>query len=545
MATRLRRAALLPLAVTLAACTISGPSSTPPIDVASPSPSPTPVVGVPPGAAVTTTSADVAGFAPWQHALMPAEPSPDRQKLASTALPQGFTVPPPGTGRQRYLDQQITWSECGNLQCGTVLVPLDWDHPDGQAITLRMKKRPAKGTRTATLFVNPGGPGGSGQDMVDSMDPSDFPGHDVIGWDPRGSGESTPVRCGTDQQTDALFASDSSPDDAAEWQQAVEQGRAFAKQCRDASGALLDHVSTLDTARDLDYLRHLVGDQRLDYLGISYGTFIGATYAELYPQRAGRMVLDSAVDITDDHSVIQAMGFDLALRNYATWCVENTCGLGDSAEAVIGQVTGLFDRLDATPLAVGDRQLTQSLGVTGTVTFLYMGQQGYQPLTLALKRALAGDGGALLATADVMNGRDARGHYSSMAYAFPGIACLDATDPGIAGARTEWAADEKKAPLLARYFGPSLQCATWSARPAPQLKLVGKGSGPVVVLGATGDPATPYQQAQSMARQLDGGVLVTWKGAGHSAWELGNACVKDAVRGFVNEGKAPADGLVC
>lgn len=541
------------LATVLAGCTTGGSSGSAPSSSEATratsdqaSASSTPAVSVAPGAAVKTTASDVAGFDVSAHALRKtSDTSPDRSRISSSTLPDGFTTPPPGKGRQRYLDQKITWKACGSYQCGTVLVPLDWDHPDGQAITLRMKKAPAAKQHTATLFVNPGGPGGSGQDLVDSMNPSDFPGHDVIGWDPRGSGESTPVHCGTNAQIDQLLAVDQSPDDAAEWTADIDASRTLAKQCRDNSGVLLDHVSTIDNVRDLDYLRHLVGDKKLDYLGISYGTFIGATYAELYPARTGRMILDSAVNITDDDSVVQSMGFDLALKNFATWCAENRCGLGDTQDAVVKSVTGFFDQLDGKPLTVNGRTMTQSLGVAGTMTFLYMGEQGYRGFATALQRALQGDGGMILAAADLMNGRDARGNYSSQFAAFPAIACADSTDSGIAGAKAELAADEKKAPILAKYFGADLSCPVWSARPAAQLHITAKGAAPIVVLGVTGDPATPYQQAQGMAKQLSSGVLVTWKGAGHSAWELGNSCVKDAVKGYVNDGTVPKNGLVC
>ncbi len=544
---RLRAVGAAGLAVLLAACTSSpGGSSTPGGSAsATPALSAAPVEAVAPGEAVKTTSADVAGFDVAQHAVDTSKASPDRLAVTSAAMPPGFATPPPGAGRQRYLDQKISWTACGGFQCGTVLVPLDWDHPDGQAITLKMKKAPAAEKRAATLFVNPGGPGGSGQDMVTSMDPSDFPGHDVIGWDPRGSGQSTPVVCGSTQQTDEYFATDTSPDDEAEWTKTVDEVKSFAQQCRENSGALLDHISTVDNVRDLDYLRSLVGDPKLDYLGVSYGTYIGAMYGEMYPQRTGRMVLDSAVNITDDDTVIQAMGFELALKNYATWCATSKCGLGGTSEAVVKAVTTLFDQLDAKPLEVRGRQLTQSLGMTGAVTYLYMGAQGYPLLTNAIKRAQAGDGGVLMATSDLMNGRDARGNYGSMAFSFPGIACADASDDGVAAVRTELAADEKKAPILAKYFGPNLQCTYWTAKPAPQLKITAKGAAPIVVLGATGDPATPYQHAQSMAKQLSTGVLVTWKGAGHSAWELGNDCVKGSVRSWINEGTVPKAGLTC
>ncbi|SJN17273.1 probable exported protease [Luteococcus japonicus LSP_Lj1] len=493
-----------------------------------------------------SSSKGVAAFDASKHQTQSKYSSPDRTSFTSEAKPEGFAAAPAGSGMQRYLDQKIDWKGCDTgLECGTVLVPLDWDNPDGDAITLKMKRKAAGKDKTATLFINPGGPGGSGQDMVGNFDATSFPTHDVIGWDPRGSGESTPVKCGTPEQTDAYVATDSSPDDEAEWGSLEKANKDFAAQCREKSGALLDHISTIDTARDLDYLRHLVGDEKLDYLGISYGTYIGSMYAELYPQRVGKMVLDSAVNITTDESVIQAMGFDLALKNYADWCAKQSCALGTTQKQVLDSVTGILKGLDAKPLKVFDRTLTQSQGVTGMVTYLYFGDQGYSQLTSALVAAKEGDGSQLLQTSDMMNGRNEDGTYGSMMYSFPAIACADSEDPGAAGARKELAKDIKKAPILAPFFGPNVQCSFWSAKPSPQLKLQGKGAAPIVVLGATGDPATPYQQAVWMADQLESGVLVTWKGAGHSAWDLGNACVKTAVKDYVNKGTVPKDKTVC
>ena len=514
---------------------VTATSGTPPALSPSPALSSSPPAGPP-----------VAYYDPRDHRMLPGLGSPDRTPFSSPARPSGFTTPPPGSGLQRYLDQRLHWRACGDFDCATLTVPLDWDHPDGQAITLALTRaRASGGTASGTLFINPGGPGASGTDFVRWFPVRAFPTLDVVGWDPRGSGRSTPVRCGSPAQTDAYFAVDASPDSAAEWQALRRSELTFARRCRQASGVLLDHVSTIDTARDLDYLRYLVGDQRLNYLGISYGTFIGAVYAELYPRRVGRMILDSAVNITDDRSIIQPMGFDLALNAFATWCADQPCGLGTSAPGVVATVTALFDRLDADPLGVGGRALTQTLAVSGVASFLYSGTADYGQLAKALTAALDGSGSALLAGADRLDGRRADGRYDPMTYAFPGIGCLDAGDDGWERDAASWSAAQKLAPVFGTYFGPPVSCDLWSARPADQLDIRAAGAPPIVVLGVTGDPATPYQQSVSMARQLESGVLVTWKGAGHSAFMLGNACVHQAVLGYVNEGRVPAGGTVC
>ncbi|GAE71737.1 exported protease [Cutibacterium acnes JCM 18916] len=286
------------------------------------------------------TNPPVASFDPKAHALMEGPQSPDRQAMHRARDNKPFSKAPAGKGTNRYLSRKISWHDCGTFQCADIPVPLDWDNPDGPAITLALKRKPAEGAAKATLFINPGGPGGSGQDMVSSFQSSAFPDHDVIGWDPRGTGASTHVNCGPAKTMDGLFSLDASPDDEAEWNELIRGTRDFARSCRAYSGQLLDHVSTIDTARDLDYLRYLVGNKKLDYLGVSYGTFLGATYAELYPGRVGHMVLDSTVNITNHDTVSQAVGFDRAFGDFAQWCANrgNRCALGTS-EAEVRKAT--------------------------------------------------------------------------------------------------------------------------------------------------------------------------------------------------------------
>lgn len=503
-------------------------------------------LGAPARPAPTAGDVPVAYYKASDHAMFTDHASPDRTSYTSSAKPKGFVDPPPGSGMTRYLSQSVTWKGCDEFECAKVIVPLDWNQPDGQAITLALKRSSAaSGHAQGTLFINPGGPGASGTDFVTWFPSGAFDNYDVIGWDPRGSGDSTPVVCGTPKQTDAYLDVDASPDTTAEWSALKTSQLDFAKQCRDGSGSLLDHISTIDNVRDLDYLRYLVGDQKLTYLGVSYGTFIGAVYAELYPKRVARMVLDSAVNITDDNSVIQAQGFDLAFKNFATWCAAKKCDLGDSASAVEKRLTTWLDQLDAKPLKVGSRLLTQTGAAGGVASFLYSGAEAYDKLLSAISNGLKGDGEELLKGADSMNGRQDNGTYDSMAYAFPGIGCKDSADDGWAKDVALWPADEKKAPLFGKYFGPPITCDLWSARPADQLDITAKAAAPIVVLGATGDPATPYQQAVSMSKQLDSGVLVTWKGAGHSAFFLGNECVKGAVLQYVNNGVVPKNNTVC
>ena len=505
---------------------------------------PSPTVPTAPTSPVTETG--VAAYDPAAHGRLPSGGSPDRLSLAvGSERPPGFVTPPPGEGVRRYLDQQIAWRVCGPHLCGTLAVPLDWDDPDGEAITVALRMAPASGTRAGVLFINPGGPGGSGQEMVANFDTGEFARYDVVGWDPRGSGESTPPVCLDDEGMDALNSLDQSPDDASEWTSLLAGWKGFSTACRERSGPLLDHISTIDNVRDLDLLRALLRSPKLDYFGISYGTFIGATYAELYPDKVGRMVLDSAVDIVGDDGVTQASGFDRALGDFATWCVGTRCGLGGDRQAVLDTIVATVDALDAHPLAVKDRTLTQSLATSGVAAFLYGGSAGYRLLATALKALVNGDGSMILAASDAMTDRDQDGTYGQMANSFPAIYCADADDAGVAAAKAAWPGQIQQAPIFGALAGPDVTCTRWSAQPADQLAITAEGAAPIVVLGVTGDPATPYENAVGMADALASGVLVSWKGAGHSAWERGNACVRATVTDYLNDGTVPVDGTMC
>jgi len=489
---------------------------------------------------VTASASAAATPTPGTDADRPTYPDPG-------VTPAGFAPAPAGTGLSGYLSQPLTWKPCGGRAvCADVLVPLDYAHPSAQAITLSLRKLPATGTPTlGTLFVNPGGPGEPGKDFITAFDATGLSGYDLIGWDPRGVGDSTPVTCYGGAQTDALNNLDASPDTPAEREALIQGDTALGKSCWEHSGTLLDHISTADTARDLDLLRALVGDDKLNYFGYSYGTQIGATYATLFASRVGHMVLDGAVDITDAQSSIQAVGFDLALRDFASWCASQRCAFGTTPDAVIAAVTGLFDRLDGHPVSVGERELTQSQAVWGVAMMLYGGKASWPRLADAVEQARSGQGATLLASADELNGRGADGQYSSLFYSFDAIRCLDTTDKGIAGADAQWAADRKAAPVFGTYEGPDYVCPLWPVPPAPRVHIAAPHASPILVIGTTGDPATPYQQAVTMAKQLGSGVLLTYDGEGHGAYGGKSACVDDAVVAYLTRGTVPAKGATC
>lgn len=460
--------------------------------------------------------------------------------------PAGFTDPPPGSGLGRYAGQRPQWKTCKKvLQCAAVRVPLDYTKPDRTAITVTMaKKKATAGERLGTLFIDPGGPGGSGVDFVDFFRSKGLEGYDIVGWDPRGVGLSTPVSC-TGADLEHYSSMDNSPDDAQEQSELLAANRDLGRNCLAKSGALLQHVSTFEVVRDLDLLRTMVGDDKLNLFGASYGTQIGATYAQLFPRRVGRLVLDGAVNITDDTSVTQAQGFERALGGFAEWCAGRQCKLGATKAAVLETIASFWKQLDAQPLKVGTRQLTQQQGVAGVVYVLYAPPENYKYLLQALQTAIVDhDGRLLLFLADQLNERNDKGQFGQTNYAFPAIRCLDERDHGVQGELKLADRASRKAPIVGPYFGPDLVCTMWPVAAVPKVKLVGQGAAPIVVIGTTGDPATPYDFAVSMAKQLQSGVLVTYRGYGHTAYGQ-SGCVQKLVLSYLNDGVVPHDGITC
>jgi len=517
-------------AVALLVLTACVPGPTP----SEPAPSPAPTSATPAGEVIAVSQ--VPGF------------QTDRPRLPdSNAQPVGFEDAPVGEGLSGYRRQNLNWRTCAEkYKCASILAPLDYADPAGQAITLALAKKEAtKSPRLGTLFVNPGGPGASGRNLVISFASAGLEQYDIVGWDPRGTNGSTPVKCYGGAETDAYAALDASPDDAGETNELIVGTYEFAKSCWENSGELLNHISTIDTVRDLDLMRELVGDEKLAYLGYSYGTQIGSFYADLFPLRVGRLVLDAAVDIVDDDTVIQAMGFDLALGNFAAWCARQNCPLGSSKEAVLKTTTDFLERLDAAPLKVEDRMLTQSLAATGIASYMYGGIPAWQVLARDLKAAIDGDGARLLKAADSLNDRNEDGSYGSLYYSFPAIGCADSSDDGVVEAEQRWQQDQQKAPIYGKYFGPGYTCAVWPVLSAAQFKPTGSGAAPIVVIGATGDPATPYQNAVTMAQQLESGVLVTYEGEGHGTFGGKSECIDSAVIAYLTKGVVPPDGLKC
>ncbi|MGW8953804.1 alpha/beta hydrolase [Streptomyces sp. NPDC055709] len=453
--------------------------------------------------------------------------------------------------------QRPDWKPCegeDGWTCASVKVPLDYDAPDGETISIALIRRPAqgKGKRLGSLLFNFGGPGASGVGLLPraSVEYEKLNSrYDLVSFDPRGVSESSGVVCRNDAgMEDAATRVDLTPDTAAEEAAYFEDAKDFGQGCEQRAGKLLAHVGTANAARDMDLVRHVLGDRKLNYFGISYGTQLGGTYAHLFPGNVGRTVLDAVVDPTADafgHARNQTTGFQRALDNYLKSKGE------DPAEGT-ARIAALLARIDRKPLpADDDRELNQSLALTGIVLSLYS-ESMWPDLTEGLEEAeRRGRGSKLLALADAYNDRTDSGTYGTQSHSQRAISCVDTKQrPTPAQAKALLPEFRKISPV----FGPFLAwdtagwCAQW---PVPGERdtadASAKGAGPILVVGTTGDPATPYEGARRMADALGKGVgvLLTNKGEGHGGYSPSNTCVAKIVDDYLLDGKVPADGGTC
>ncbi|MER6977364.1 alpha/beta hydrolase [Streptomyces carpinensis] len=473
--------------------------------------------------------------------------SPD-DAAGSRALPASLTA------------QRLDWGRCkttsdspapgADWQCATLRAPLDWSRPDGETIGIALIRAKATGERTGSLLFNFGGPGGSGVATLPAYGSAVGTlrqRYDLVSWDPRGVGASEGIRCRDDRRIQAAEAIDATPDTPAEEQAYLQDAADFGRGCAKAAGKLLAHVSTTDTARDMDLIRQVLGDRRMHYFGISYGTELGGVYAHLFPQHVGRLVLDAVVDPTADsvgHALNQTLGFQRALDDY----LKST---GEDPEQGSRRIADLVERLDAKPLPTSSgRKLTQSLALTGVVVPLYS-RNSWPTLTAALGAAEKGDGSGLLSLADAYNERNASGHYGTTTHAQRVISCLDdKRRPTPAQTKKLLPRFEKISPVFGDYMGWDTAgwCHDWPvAGQYDHPQVSAPGAAPILVVGNTGDPATPYEGARKMANELGKGVGVelTWKGEGHGAYGSGSDCVDSTVNAYLLHGTVPRDGKVC
>jgi pimeloyl-ACP methyl ester carboxylesterase len=470
-----------------------------------------------------------------------------------------------------YESQTIAWGPCDDFdvppgatsdgfECGFLLVPLRYDDPAGETVEIAVNRRPAReGEARGALVVNPGGPGGSGVDHAfgDTFTASAavVAEYDLVGFDPRGVARSQGVDCLDDEEVDAYLAADRTPDIASEQEEYRELLEDLARGCA-REMPLVAQMGTEDVARDVDVLRAALGEDRLNWLGKSYGTQIGAVYAELFPDRVGRMVLDGGVDprwgaAGSQGAVEQIAGFELALESFVEDCLaRDGCPLTGTTDQGVSQVVRFVEGLDAAPLPTGDedRPLTQGLAVYGVFAPLYQ-RDAWQLLREALGQGFEGDASTLLVLADLYSQRQEDGSYRGNATeAMPAVSCLD-VDPAapeedpVEVQRALEAAAPELGPLFDSRFDP---CDEWEVPARGLPEIAPEGLPRVLVIGTTRDPATPYEWSQRLSEALPGSVLLTFDGDGHTAYlQTGARCVDEIVDEFLLDGGMPAPGTTC
>lgn len=481
--------------------------------------------------------------------------APSSSARVQTRPAQPGAQRPTAPGLARFYHQRIAWSACHDTyQCATLTVPLDYRHPSGRTLQLELEMLPARdqSTKVGPLLINPGGPGGSATDELSQTQWSSRlrDAFDIVALNPRGTTGSSPVTCLTDAQTDSWVAESQDPDTPAE----VATFEHWNQQLGDGCDSALDaHVSTVEAARDMDVLRSALGKSKLDYLGFSYGTKLGATYADLFPHRVGRFVLDGAMDLrlsARQTALQQATGFQTALRSYVQHCVDGgNCFLGDTVDAGLTRIKEFVAQVDAHPLSTSlGRTLYSGNAMYGILVTLYS-RDSWTYLDKGLQQAFDGDGTTLLLLSDAMAGRGLSGGYSSnILQANYVINCLD--DPWsipISKVPGQLPAFERASPTFgASWAWLASVCDDFKPRATEQPPPIGaRGAPPIVVVGTTRDPATPYRWAKALASELDSGVLVSRNGDGHTGYNTGNSCVNNAVEGYLVDGKVPANGLRC
>jgi pimeloyl-ACP methyl ester carboxylesterase len=483
-------------------------------------------------------------------------------------------------GLSAFYSEPLSWGDCQSfatnandrsaygaqgLQCARLTVPLNYADPKGNTISLGLMRIQAtdQAHRIGSLITNPGGPGGSGLELVANLEKTWQSSplsqrFDLVGFDPRGIASSEPaIHCLTGPQQDAQRASDlddqTSPQGIAAFEQQQKQ---YANECATNSGygkQLLENVGTRDVARDLDVMRSVLGDTKLTYLGYSYGTLLGSTYAEDFPKNVRAMILDGAVDPTEsvvNETVAQGVGFQTAFNQFAQWCAgQQNCALGTNPANANQAFRALVNPLLAHPVPVGDgRKLTYDDATTGAIQALYS-QSFWTYLNTGLNELKQGGGNTLMSLADTYDGRNPDGTYSNEQDAFNAVRCVD--DPPVTDPNVELQAQQRykqAAPFLddgQPAVAVADTCAYWPVPPTGKPHVPSApGLAPVLVISTTNDPATPYQAGVNLAKALNAGLL-TYEGTQHTAFLQGIACVDQYGQNYLANLTLPPTGTRC
>jgi pimeloyl-ACP methyl ester carboxylesterase len=461
----------------------------------------------------------------------------------------------------------VAWSDCYRdahdtnpnlnrdytVECGTVSVPQDWANADNgktfDIAVMRIYTGNLK-DKKGSVLTNPGGPGASGLTFLPSLvtqltNLTDS--FDMVTFDPRGVGKSDPVDCISDTDEDASFAYDPDPVSQADFDAVVAINQRVADGCGAKYGDTLNLFSTEQAAHDIDAIRAAVGDEKLTYLGFSYGTLLGAVYAELFPTNVRAMVLDGALNPTASPTELsegQAMGFERALGNFADWCKSNVSKCPIYADPK-GAITAQIAKARTAPVTGSDGRKATAGWVEWGVTLAMYSQSFWQYLGPAIDDLSRGDAQLIFALADTYAERDDKGHYSNLFAANLAVNCADAESPSVDEIRSLQAQWRAKYPIFGAALATGmLNCSVWPSKKDPYPVGEAKGAPPIVVVGTTGDPATPYESTQKLADMLGVGHVVTWEGEGHTAYPE-TSCIRRAVDDYLIDLVVPQEGLRC
>jgi pimeloyl-ACP methyl ester carboxylesterase len=464
-----------------------------------------------------------------------------------------------------------SWHSCGKLQCATLTVPVDYTQPDGAQVGIAVSRARATqpGKRVGSLVFNFGGPGDAGSETLPdfvSQIPSEIRArYDLVSFDPRGTGKSRPVECIDNATADRLNAVDPTPNSEADlhaFYDGTHEPVDVVKQCVDKNGSWLAELGSRNVARDLDRLRTALGDDKLSFVGYSYGTVIGAVYAQMFPDRVGRMVLDSPVNLSDN--ALQELrgnsqGFEQALDDFLADCAKKrSCSFHSDGDptAALTALKQQFENglqlptVNLTTGAKSKRKAGVAAFYTALISALYDRQYGWPELADALAEARQGDGSGLLGLADIYNGRHDDGTYDNIDEVIGVILCDDRWDPtpSFEDFRAEYEREVAQYPLLGAYVGSTpLGCDPRLPRP-PASEQVGDlhvtDTAPILVVGTTRDPATPFTGAPDLVSRLAGSRLLTFDSTEHTAYTK-NSCIDHAVDTYLIKGALPTEGTVC
>ena len=489
--------------------------------------------------------------------------------LAMSGCTSKSDIEKPLSDLAAYENQKLDWSTCyDNFECTDLLVPIDYaDLTVGTfKLAVLRYKAPDQKNRIGSLIVNPGGPGGSGVDYAYNaeyvFDPDVLDRYDIVGFDPRGVDRSAPIECLTDAETDANYASDAKPDTEEELQKVLADSQDFIKKCEEKN-KYLTHYSTAESARDMDILRAALGDKNINYFGKSYGTYLGTLYAQFFPDKVGRMVLDGALDPNIsilEQNISQAVGFDEALDAFLADCAkQDDCPLPANRQEATAAIIALFTTAATNPLPRktkvenDDRVATESLIVLGTASALYDDADGWPKLRTAFLEGQRGFGDTFLDLADQYSGRSSDGTYASNELDSGAVIdCLDWPDTRSVEKTKE---DAKRFTEAAPVFGPylaytNIACKFLTPAPKDRLtrttnKITSIKTAPILVIGTTRDPATPYDWAVGLHKIFTSSKLISLDADGHTGQGRGSACVDNAVDSYLLNGISPLKDLAC